>query len=32
MVLLNADPPTERLADLRHAAAGCPAQAISVEA
>ncbi|MCX2947363.1 ferredoxin [Lentzea sp. NEAU-D7] len=29
--LLNASPPAERLADVRHAAAVCPASAIQVE-
>lgn len=29
--LLNATPPAERLADVRHAAAVCPASAIAVE-
>ncbi|WP_434446477.1 ferredoxin [Lentzea sp. E54] len=29
--LLNATPPAERLADVRHAAAVCPASAITVE-
>ncbi|SDP39981.1 ferredoxin [Lentzea jiangxiensis] len=28
--LLDANPPAERLADVRHAAAVCPASAISV--
>ena len=28
--LLNASPPAERLADVRHAAAVCPASAIAV--
>lgn len=31
VVLLDADPPAERLADVRHAAAACPALAISIE-
>lgn len=31
VVLLDADPPPERRADVRHAAVGCPALAISVE-
>lgn len=31
VVLLDAHPPAERLADVQHAAAVCPALAISVE-
>jgi ferredoxin len=31
VALLNANPPSDRLADVRHAAAVCPASAIAVE-